>query len=229
MAPYKPPARDLARALSALPLLPYAQAVLFPGVRLGLEICEPLQLRLVRDVLRSHRALGLVHPASAETPVSGTAAGQQPPLAEVAGVGTIVEHAERSSGRCRVVLLGRARVRLRELSFRPPFRRAEATVLPSLDTVPSAAELASLHRAAQRFAAVFKDRGSVGRLRLPADSDPGATADAYAHALVVDARQQQAVLEALDVRARVLRVTELLTVQLKVLNGGSDDGVGELH
>jgi Lon protease-like protein len=214
MAPYKPPARDVARALAELPIVVVRQVVLFPGVRLSLATCEPRQVAAVRVALGGHRTLGVVQPKRVEV---DDGRGASAAISSVGAVGTIVDHVEVGSGRFELVLLGRARVGLRELKGAGSYRLAEATVLPSLDSSVSPAELTALHRAAARFRALLGGGAPPIDLSPAAEGDPGALSDAYAHALVPDARQRQTILEALDVRQRVLLVAEILTTQCCML------------
>ena len=114
--------RDLAPALSALPLFPLP-TVLFPGAMLPLHIFEPRYRQMIRDALESHRALAVVlikNPALVDEH-------GHPAIADVAGAGVIVDHAELPSGRFNVLIRGRARVRISELPFIEPYRRAGAT------------------------------------------------------------------------------------------------------
>ena len=106
-----PRAFDLAPALTALPLFPLPQTVLFPGALLPLHVFEPRYRALVRDVLKTHRSLSVV---------LITDPGQidehgHPAIAPVAGVGIIIDHAELPGGRYNILLRGRARVALAEL------------------------------------------------------------------------------------------------------------------
>lgn len=227
MAPYKPPARDVARALAKLPLLIDSQVVLFPRMRVEMVVREPRQLQLVSDVLGSHRALGVVQPA--EGAGDGPGAEQ---LCAIGAVGTVVEATPLAGGRARLVVIGRGRIKLSELrGMGPcPYRRAMATVLPSFDTAVTAGELTALHRVAERFAAVVRKRDPGFEYRVPEDEDPGFLADHAAHAMLIDPRHRQTILEALDVRERVLQVAELLTLQCGALDEeGRCSGQGGLN
>lgn len=220
MAPYRPPARDLTRALDELPLLVLQHTVLFPGVRVQVEVRSARNVRAVRQALNSHWALGVVPPARRHTPGA-----TRPRIAGIGGVGSIVEHADSFGGRCELVLLGRGRVRLREGELEQPYRYAAATILPSLDTPVSPATLAALYRVAGQFAQRIRQRDRSFRFELTSHEEPGRVADQCAHELVVDAHQRQQVLETLDVRDRVLHVTEVLTAQCRTLAAEGDDRI----
>lgn len=204
---------DLELALRELPLFPLHGAVLFPGSLLPLHVFEPRYRKLVEDVLDGHRALAVAHVPDPDADMAGA-----PPIAEIAGAGTIVEHWELPGGRCNIVLVGRARVRVQELSFAPPYRRAIATVLEAdeAEDVP-AIELASLHAAVSSFTQIVKNRDDSFKLRAPRDASAGQLIDSYAHQLILSPIERQRVLETVDVQKRARVVTEVLTVQRAML------------
>lgn len=209
---------DLAASLRRLPLFPLPQAVLFPGALLPLHVFEPRYKAMVNEVLASHRCLSVV----LITDTEAVDAHGHPTIARVAGVGEIIEHVDLPGGRYNILLRGRARVRLAELPFTPPYRVAEATILDgNAGEVPGAAQAALLSTAAA-FTALVKGRDKSFELRLPRGASPALTADLCAHYLVLDPRERQAILETLDPAARVQRVTEALALQRLAL--GMDSG-----
>jgi Lon protease-like protein len=207
---------DLEPALDELPLFPLHQAVLFPGALLPLHVFEPRYRQLVHDVLDSHRTLSIAHIVDAVADPRGHV-----PIAPVAGIGTIVEHQELPGGRSNIVVLGRARVRLQELHFAPPYRRAMATLLQTEDDNVPGIELASLHAAAGAFMNLVRERDADFELHIPKDASAGMVADAFAAHLVISARERQSALETLGARERVVRLTEVLTVQRATLSSHS--------
>jgi Lon protease-like protein len=206
---------DLNLALRELPIFPLRGAVLFPGTVLPLHVFEERYRALARDALATHRTLAIAHVPDPLADLAGN-----PPIAELAGVGSIVDHRELSDGRFHLVLLGRARVRLDELSFRAPYRRAVATVLEATPQPVAAVHVAALHGAITAFAALVRARDKTFALHLPEDASPSALADACAQQLIIDPLERQRVLEAVDARTRVRIVTEVLTVQRATLQPG---------
>ena len=200
---------DFAAALEALPLFPLPQAVLFPGAMLPLHVFEPRYRAMIKDALETHRTLAVVlvtHPHELD-------GHGHPRIADVAGVGEIVDHTELAGGRYNVLLRGRARVRLEELPFVPPYRRARAEVLAQPAAEVSPGDLSALVSSATSFASIIRERDPAFGFRPPRELLPGQLADLCAHHLVLDARERQAILETLDANARVRRVTEVLALQ----------------
>jgi ATP-dependent Lon protease len=210
--PARPKIPDLAAALGELPLFPLRAVVLFPGVLLPLHVFEPRYVRMVGHALATHRCLSVVYVPDANADLAGN-----PPIARVAGAGVIIEHMELPGGRFDILVSGRARVELEELDFVPPFRRARARLLVCPPVEVPELEVTALRAAADAFVAIVRERDPAYRPRLPADATAGTFADACAHTLVIDGADRQSLLETLDDRERVRRVTEILTVQRATL------------
>jgi len=204
---------DLTEALAALPLFPLPQTVLFPGVLMPFHIFEPRYRALVRDVLETHRSLGIVLITRPDV----VDAFGHPTIASIASVGTIVDHAELPGGRYNILVRGRARVRLDELPFVPPYRRAAATVLSISSNEPSQQDLVALMTSATRFASFVKERERSFDFRLPEGASPTVVADLCASQLVLDEKERQTILETLDPAQRVRRVAEALAMQTLTL------------
>lgn len=216
---------DLAAALHELPIFPLPQVILFPRAVLPLHVFEPRYRTMISDALSTHGAIamGLLDP-SGEKDEHG-----HPRIASVAGIGLIVEHQTLPDGRSNILLHGEARVRLSELPFVPPYRRARATLLEEVQSTVSDGDKASLFAAATAFVSELAKRDPNVRFQLPRNLPPGAIADLCAHHLVIDARARQAVLEELDVAARVRRVISELAAQHVEISRRRDGGGGVLN
>jgi ATP-dependent Lon protease len=201
-------AATIADALDTMPVFPLPRVVLFPGAVLPLHIFEPRYRAMLADCLATHRciAMALIDDETAPEP---------PPIARVAGAGIVVEHEPLPDGRSNIVLLGCARVRLDELPFVPPYRRARACVIDDVATPVASADRAALHAAAAAFLAQVRRLDTELAFTLPPEDagDAAAAADRYAHDLIVDARVRQRALEEVDIAARVTLVTTELAAQ----------------
>jgi ATP-dependent Lon protease len=209
--------RDIAAALEVLPVFPLPQTVLFPGALLPLHIFEPRYRSMVKDALVTNKALAIA--LIRET--GERDAHRHPPIEPVAGVGLIVDHAELADGRYNILLRGRARVRLEELPFVPPYRRARATLMHSSSGEAPARDVAALLASAAAFAADIRARDQEFDFRIPPHTSAAAACDLAAHHLVLDARERQSILETLDVAERVRRTTESLALQHAALQGST--------
>ena len=98
----------------------------------------------------------------------------------------------------------------------PPYRRAAARVLEDAAGELRPGDHAALLAVANAFIAFIQAKDEAFQLTLPASLPPGRIADLCAHHLVLDARERQALLETLDVGARVRRAADALAEQLVV-------------
>jgi Lon protease-like protein len=192
-------------ALEALPVFPLPGVVLFPGTLLPLHIFEPRYRTMLADCLAGARCMAMAfqldEPEDLERP---------PRWSTIAGVGRVVHRVALPDGRSNIVLQGLARVRLEELTFAAPYRRACARVVGAGSASVPAADRAALQATAMALSAA----ASVTDFAIPASMEPGEIADACAHQLLGDAAVRQAVLEELDVPARVRLVTGHLAEEL---------------
>jgi Lon protease-like protein len=210
--------RDLGPALSALPLFPLP-TVLFPGALLPLHVFEPRYRAMIRDAIETHQALAVVLITDSTTRDKQG----NPAIAKVAGAGIIIDHTELPSGRYNILVRGRARVRLEELPFVEPYRRAAATVLEPPHVEVPQGDLSALLSAASGFAARVREREPNFDFTLPKDAPASVITDLCAHYLVLDARERQTILETLDPVARARRAAEALVVQRVTLSNEPRD------
>jgi ATP-dependent Lon protease len=212
----------LEAALRELPVFPLPQAVLFPRALLPLHIFEPRYRTMLKDCLETHSAMVVaLIPDPRDVDSNGN-----PRIAPVAGGGVIIEHQQLADGRSNILLHGLARLRLEELPFVPPYRRARGTILADLSTSVSTGDRTALVAAATAFAGEVHKRDPNFSLRLPPSLEAGAIADLCAHHLVIDAAARQRILEELDAAERVRLVIGELAIQHGAL---LKEGGGLLH
>jgi ATP-dependent Lon protease len=220
----KEAAGDLEAACAELPIFPLPQVVLFPRALLPLHIFEPRYRAMLKDCLASHRAMAM---ALIHEPLESRRGGiDRPAIATVCGAGIIVEHQELPDGRSNILLHGRARVRIEELPFVPPYRRAKATILHDVPTHVPETDRAALFAAATAFVQEIAKKSPRVSFSIPRSLEPGAVADLCAHHLVVDAKERQAILEELDQRERVRMVIAALANQHSGLLRGQEGPSG---
>src|SRR5687768_4611184 len=177
---------QMGQVIEDLALFPLPSAVLFPGMLMPLHVFELRYRAMTEHVMAGSKQIAVVLITGGASDPSGN-----PPIASIAGVGEIVHHQALADGRYNIVLSGMARVQLDELPFRPPFRRARATVLRSIEAPVDSGDIAALVSSATRFATQLRQRDSEFELRLPNAQDPGAIVDACAHQLIIEADERQ--------------------------------------
>ncbi len=187
--------------------------MLFPGALMPLHVFEPRYRQMTRDALDTHRILVV----SQILPGAGEGPPGHPAIANVAGVGAIVEAQELPDGRFNILLEGRARVHLTELPFVPPYRRARGELLEDKPGEISDIDQHSLIAVANAFTAFVQARDPSFNFTLPPSLPSPRIADLCAHHLILDAKERQTILETLDPVARVRLVSESLALQLAML------------
>jgi Lon protease-like protein len=195
--------------LGEVAVFPLPQVVLFPGAMMPLHVFEPRYRAMTRDILGSTRRICIAQiPEDHDIDAHG-----QPEISRVAGVGEIVKCDALPDGRFNILVEGKARVRVEELPFRRPYRRAQLTVLACRDRSPDPALLRALVSTATRVAGAIRECHPAFRFCLPEGAGAGHLVDACAHHLVLGGTERQALLEVLDVAERVERCLEMLITQ----------------
>jgi len=140
-------------------------------------------------------------------------------------VGAVVGHEALGEGRANIVLRGLARARIeRELPPAETYRLVEAAriddaIAAGFDTEAARATLILL---ADQLALKLPSGGETLRELARSQPDLGALVDVLSAALVTDPEERQALLENVDVAARVDRVSgEIATVLTRLT---SSDG-----
>lgn len=220
-----PGTRNIADALSAIPIFPLPQMVLFPEAVLPLHVFEPRYRAMLQHCLDTHGALVVARM------VPGEDEHGRPRIAPIAGGGIVVEHQTLADGRSNIVLLGKARLRLEELApdDSRPYRVARATVLDDLTTSIAAHDRTALVAVATMFAAEVKKHDPHFSFKMPATLDAAQVADLCAYHLLIDAGARQAVLDELDPRARVKMVLSQLALQHGAMMGTDKDRASVLN
>lgn len=218
-------ARNIEDALSAIPIFPLPQMVLFPEAVLPLHVFEPRYRAMLQHCLDTHGALVVARV------VPGEDEHGRPRIAPIAGGGIVVEHQTLADGRSNIVLLGKARLRLEELApdDSRPYRVARATILEDLTTSIAEHDRTALVAVATMFAAEVKKHDPHFSFKMPAALDAAQVADLCAYHLLVDAGARQAVLDELDPRARVKMVLSQLALQHGAMMGTDKDRASVLN
>lgn len=193
---------SFADSLTEIAVFPLPNVVLFPGAALPLHIFEPRYRVMLKDCLASHRAIAI---------------GQSAEDGAIVGGGLIVEHHQLADGRSNILVVGESRLRLEEVFEedlpRYPYRRARAVILQNLPLEVPEQDKTALVAAASMFASEVKKHDGSFSFHVPTTASAAELADVCAYQLVVDPAVRQAVLEDLDPRSRVDRVTNQIALQ----------------
>ena len=216
--------------LSAVPLFPLPNVVLFPRAVLPLHIFEERYKAMTADALRGHRlvAMALLRPGWERDYY------HKPEIRPVVCVGRILSHERLPDGKYNVLLQGQMRARVvRELDRGEPYRVAELERLEESD-VPESELGPERERLARVFRPAMLGSTPVGRqfraLLGAGELRTSDVADLVAFNYLDDVPLKQALLEECDVRRRVRLTLDALEaarplLQAAYLPDSHDSGV----
>lgn len=201
-----------------VPIFPLPEITFFPHTLLPLHIFEARYRAMVMDALARDRRLCVV---GLQPGYEASYAGK-PAVHPVGGVGEIVSWERLANGRYNILVRGDARVRLeRELPGDTLYRlvsvRRLEDVGPAGDVAPV---LARLRGAARALLDALGRPADLLDTALAEGQPSGAVADRVASAVLPDAGLRQALLETLEVEARLARVAEAVETLVRELRGG---------
>lgn len=194
------PYREISELPETIPPFPLGSVVLLPGNHLPLNIFEPRYLQMTDDSLRSNRLIGIIQPTQAQTSDAMSSE-----LELVGCVGRITQFAESGDGRYAITLTGVARFRiLHEMNTTTAYRNWRVTYDNYIDDLRQEPLISGTGREELlRMLRMFEQsRG----LTIDKSTIEGATDANLINALSMQMqfkpKEKQALLEAIDVRAR---------------------------
>lgn len=205
---------------SPLPILPVRNTVLFPLMSLPLSIGREKSMLLLRSVLNDNSLLGVVAQIDSEKDLPG-----ESDLFRTGTLGKVVKASDMDKDTASILVQGIARFRIKRLSTDEPFHLAEVEYFPEVNSFEGDLELEASYRNLKqivlrviRLSPNIPDEatGLVEKVASPAY-----LCDMVTHYLDLDVKDKQAILDLTEIHARVLRVTEILTRELEVLELGN--------
>ncbi|MDG2011942.1 MAG: LON peptidase substrate-binding domain-containing protein [Pirellulaceae bacterium] len=195
-------------------LFPLPNLVLFPGVIQPLHIFEPRYRKLMEDAVNSDQliAVAKLKPESAMNH-------NEPEIFSTVCVGKIVTHAELPDGRFNLLLLGAQRATvIREIATDLPYRMADVKIAKTPQDpmdVDDDVVRAQASRLFRRLVANDESLDSEDIGQLLNDHLPlGMLMDLLTFSSGASLRDQQDVLETLDIDIRARKVIEILQSRL---------------
>jgi ATP-dependent Lon protease len=209
----------------ALIILPVRNVVLYPGIMLPLALGRPKSIAAAQEAARSERPVGVVLQRAAEVEEPGAQ-----DMHEVGTVAGILRYVTAPDGQHHVVVQGQQRFRVREFLPGYPYLAAR---IERLDEPEGGAEAGGAELQARLL--VLKQRSLEALELLPqvppelvnavqAITSPSVGADLVASFMDLRPEEKQAILELVDVRARLDKVIELLGHRIEVLKISRDIG-----
>ncbi|MFQ5629053.1 MAG: LON peptidase substrate-binding domain-containing protein, partial [bacterium] len=201
-----------------LPVLPLRNTVIFPQQILPLQVGREKSLALVEGVLKKEKLAVVVAQKDAKQ--------DDPEPKDLFLWGTIVQVIKvfrLPDGTQSVMVQGLDRARILDFVETDPFLRAAIQIakeepIEGMDIEAMVSNLQGLFQKAVELAPYLSPEHAMFVMNLDA---PARLADAIAGNVNVSLEEKQAVLEQVDLRKRLERVTVILTKELQILELGS--------
>ncbi|MDD5747887.1 MAG: endopeptidase La [Actinomycetota bacterium] len=204
---------------SELPIMPVKDTVVYPHIVAPLLVEEGHLIKLMDDALAGDRTVGMVAARGNE---------ENPSPEDLYEVGTAVAVARMfklPDGKMQLLVQGVARIRITEYVETHPYLKAKVErlrdVMDEKDSVEIeglARNCLNLFRKIVSLAPYLPDEIFIAAMNV---GEPNDLADFLAANINLDAEQRQAILEELDVKERLKKLTVLLNREVEVLEVGS--------
>jgi ATP-dependent Lon protease len=197
-----------------LPILTLRNTVLFPGSIVPLGIGRPKTVRLVEESIKERGLVAVVAQRDPDV--------DDPLPTDLYGMGCaarLVKLVKASKDNFSVVVQGLSRVRVSEYTQSLPYLKARISAVDDVSTnlVEVEALTMSLKKTAREVLRLIPELPPSAAELLERVDDPGVLADLIASNVEATVDEKQAVLETVELVARMRRVLELLSRQLEVL------------
>src|ERR1051326_8677546 len=200
-----------------LPLLPLRGVVIFPSAIVPLLISRGSSLKLVEDTLAGERMLGLVaqkNPEEESPDPSG--------LYARGTAGRILKMLKYPDGSIRILVQGLRRIEIAEYTQREPYFRARVRVLsdqyqPSKDLEAVQANMVNQFAKFVSMIPYLPDELQVVVMNI---KDPGKVTDLIASNLNISLEEKQDLLNTLDLRTRLEKLSTILNREIELLELG---------
>ena len=201
-----------------LPILPLRDTVVFPNIVTPLVVAREKSVRLINDVIAGTRILGLVAQKKAEI--------EDPGPDDVFQYGTaaiILRMLKFPDGSLRVLVQGLARIKIEEITSVDPYLVARVKHLK--ESYRESTELEALKRNIsiqfQKIVAQVPQLPDELQVVVVNTDDPSKLADLIASNLNLSVEEKEEILETVDVKKRLEKLTVYVNRELEVLEVGS--------
>ncbi len=208
----------------ALPLLPLRDTAVFPHLPAPLMVGRPASVRTIEQVLKGNKLLALVAQKNASVNEPGPE-----DLFEVGTAAIIQKFLKLPDGTLRVWTRGLERVRILDMISTEPFPVARIEVLHEI--VPGSKEAEerkeveglsrNLQNLVQKMLSMLPINPDELNITFMNIEEPGRLADMAAAVFGLKLDQKQEILETLDVRSRLEKITRFLSREIEVMEIGS--------
>jgi len=196
-----------------LPILPLRETVVYPQMLIPLVVGREKSIKLVEDALASNKIIGM---CMQKTPVEEPTPDD---IHKVGTVGIIVRSLRFPDNTLRLFVQGLQRIRIIEFTQTEPYFKAKVEVIE--ERVEKTVEIEGLMRNLlnlfQKMASLipqFPEELIINAMNI---QEPGKLADFIAFNTNLNINEKQEILETIDIKERLQKVTYYLTRELEIL------------
>ncbi len=211
---------DKVEIASEIPIMPLKDTVIYPHIVAPLLVTEEHLVQLINDSLAGDRIVGVL---AAKEEVEDEEPPKPEQLYDVGSAVSVARMFKLPDGKMQLLVQGIARIRITEFTQSEPYLKAKIERLR--DKVEDSVELAGLARNALNLfqkivnlAPYLPDEIFIAAMNV---EEPADLADFLAANINTDTREKQELLEELDVKERLKKLTVLLNREVEVLEIGS--------
>ena len=200
----------------ALPILPLRNTVLFPGVVIPITVGRDKSIRLIKDAYKGDRIVGAVAQknVSVEDPTFED-------LNKVGTVANILKMLRMPDGSTTVIIQGKRRFELKEMTQSEPYFRATVAPFSDLKPVPKDKEFAALISSLKDLATQIIQQSpnipTEAAFAIKNIESPAFLVNFISSNMNVDVEKKQQMLEIAGLTDRATTVLEHLTKELQML------------
>ena len=199
----------------ALPIVPLRNLVLFPGIITSFSVGRPGSVKAVEDAVRRQCQVGVLTQRNPEEDKPAPEA-----LHTTGTSGDILRMLITPDGQRMVLVRGRQRFQAAEVLQTDPFLAVRARILQE-EPVPTnefEARVLNLRQEALRAISLLPQSMPELATAIENAESPSLLADLVASSMGITIAEKQEILEAVDLQARIQKVTEKLAHQIEVLS-----------
>ena len=197
-------------------ILPLRNTVLFPGVIIPITIGRDRSVKLIKDAENGKNSIGVVSQKEFDTELP-----ELKDLNEVGTVAQILKMLKMPDGNITAVIQGRKRFKIEEMVQDEPYFKARITDLKEIKPEKNDKEFSALVSSVKDLALRIIDESP----NIPAEAaiaiknikNTSFIINFVASNMSISLSEKQALLEEVDLKKRAIKVLELLTKELQLL------------
>ena len=199
-----------------LPILPLRNTVLFPGVIIPITIGRDRSVRLIKDAEAGNKMIGVVAQKDFDVELPEIS-----DLNEVGTIANILKMLKMPDGNITVVIQGRKRFRINEISSDIPYFKAKITELkeikPEVDDKEFRALVSSVKDLSLKIIDASPNIPSEAAIAIKNIKNSTFAINFVSSNMNISLSEKQVLLEKIDLKKRAILALELLTKELQML------------